>query len=69
MRVFAKFLSHISILKNYFSEIQHFEIIIQEAEDGCAGPSISLATCSPLVPSPSATLSQDYIRFDLDNDS
>ncbi|XP_005088904.1 uncharacterized protein LOC101862618 [Aplysia californica] len=49
-------------------EIQHFEVIIQEAGNDCPGPSISLATCSPLVPSPSSTLSQDYIRFDLDFD-
>ncbi|CAL1544708.1 unnamed protein product [Lymnaea stagnalis] len=49
------------------TEIQHYEVIIREA-DGIVGPSISLASCSPMVPSPSSTLSQDYIRFDLDPD-
>lgn len=48
-------------------DIQHFEVIIQEMIPNCPGPSVSLATCSPMIPSPSSTLAQDYLRFDLDS--
>nr|KAG5685495.1 hypothetical protein BaRGS_009408 [Batillaria attramentaria] len=45
------------------TEIQHFEVIIKEVSNAGGGPAIALATCSPLIPSPSCSLSKDYLRF------
>ncbi|KAK0052845.1 hypothetical protein Bpfe_017699 [Biomphalaria pfeifferi] len=46
-------------------DIHHYEVIIQEMDSGSTCPSISLASCSPKVPSSASSLLQDYIRFDL----
>lgn len=50
----------------YFLDCQHFEVILEKVEDGCPGPSISLAGCSPVVFPLASPLVKDFIRFDLD---
>ena len=43
--------------------IQHYEVIVEEVSDTGAAPTIAIATCSPLVPSPTCILLNDYFRW------
>ncbi|XP_071113924.1 uncharacterized protein [Haliotis cracherodii] len=42
---------------------QHFEVIVQETTREGRGPGITLATCSPLKPTPICSLSSDFLMW------
>ncbi|XP_076467081.1 uncharacterized protein LOC143298198 [Babylonia areolata] len=45
------------------TEIQHFEVVIQEVSEVGGGPAIALATCSPVFPTSTSPLLKDFLRF------
>ena len=44
-------------------DIHHFEVIVHEVSDDGAGPTIGIATCSPLIPTPTCPLLNDYFKW------
>lgn len=47
---------------NSIPDIVHYEVIVQEAVHG-ESPAVGIATCSPLMPTPTCVLLRDFFRW------
>ncbi len=57
---------HIELL--VLPDKQYFEVIVEEVSDNGAGPTIGIASCSALFPSPTCPLERDHFRWHPDGE-
>ena len=51
-----------SCVLSLVSDLVHYEMVVMESTDG-ESPAVGLATCSPLMPTPTCVLLRDFFRW------